>query len=490
MNNQNEKAAVNKVASILYTILGTILFAAYILEIVKGSKTVGQVAILGATDMIPIIVCWILYKLNPPTDVIKHVMALGYGIFYLATIIITEERLVFVYAIPMVVIVTLFNDTKYATLVGILVSVFSAIHAVKMSTLEGWSTTAIAQTEIEVLVMIVFSAFMIVCSRTIVGFNKEKMDAVSAASEKTENLFKQVMDISNNMIADAETIAEKMEQLSISSEETLSAMQEVSTGSTETAESVQTQLYKTEEIQNQVSNVKNASSNIGSQVDAAVAAIDEGRSNLDTLIKQAQISEDASNGVIKEVEELVKSTEQMQSIVDLINNVASQTSLLALNASIEAARAGEAGRGFAVVSTEISNLANQTQSATSSISSMIDELSKEMADVTKAINSLIESNKIQNESAAVTATSFQKIVAITDDIRACSDDLAGNVSTLEEANNEIVESIQTISAITEEVSAHSNTTCESTEQNKVIVGEAISLVEALNSNASVLKGLQ
>lgn len=92
--------------------------------------------------------------------------------------------------------------------------------------------------------------------------------------------------------------------------------------------------------------------------------------------------------IIAKVNELNKSIEQMQSIVGMIQGVASKTSLLALNASIEAARAGEAGRGFAVVASNISELASQTQTATKDINNLINTVTKEMAEVSAAISSL------------------------------------------------------------------------------------------------------
>ena len=95
-----------------------------------------------------------------------------------------------------------------------------------------------------------------------------------------------------------------------------------------------------------------------------------------------------NDDVISKVEELNKSISQMQSIVSLIQDVASKTSLLALNASIEAARAGEAGRGFAVVATNISELANQTQTATKDINELISKVTKEMAEVSAAISTM------------------------------------------------------------------------------------------------------
>jgi methyl-accepting chemotaxis protein len=208
------------------------------------------------------------------------------------------------------------------------------------------------------------------------------------------------------------------------------------------------------------------------------------------LIEQSGVSEKAGNDVLGEVEGLKASTEQMGTIVELIKSIASQTSLLSLNASIEAARAGDAGRGFSVVATEISNLANQTQTATGNITDLIEGLSEKMNVVVEAINSLVESNKVQNESANVTAGSFEKIIESIREIRTNSNNLTGVVETLVKDNNEIVESIQNISAITEEVSAHSTTTCEATEHNKAVVESVQTSIEKMLKLADELKALE
>ena len=113
-----------------------------------------------------------------------------------------------------------------------------------------------------------------------------------------------------------------------------------------------------------------------------------------------------------------------------------------------------------------------------------------MGEVVTAINSLVESNNVQNESAAVTAESFSKIVDSIRDIRTDSQNLTGVVSKLASANQEIVESIQTISAITEEVSAHSTTTCEATEQNEQIVESVQEVVTRMIENAEKLSALK
>ena len=113
-----------------------------------------------------------------------------------------------------------------------------------------------------------------------------------------------------------------------------------------------------------------------------------------------------------------------------------------------------------------------------------------MGEVVTAINSLVESNNVQNESAAVTSESFGKIVDSIRDIREDSQNLTVVVSRLAAANQEIVESIQTISAITEEVSAHSTTTCETSEANRETVNEVQQIVDGMTKSADRLKNLE
>ena len=491
MNAKSKEANVNKTAMILFTILTSIIGVAYVIQLVKGEAGLNKFLPVEIFSLGPMILGWILYKTDPATKAIRHVMAIGYGLFYLIVCFITTNTiLVFVYAIPTVILTAMFNDLQLSLASSIGVSVIAIAHAIRFASLRNWEGGAVADLEIEVLIMIMVSLFSIVVNRTITKANEAQISAINESGEKNEKMLSMIMEVSGDLIEDVGKVSDKMVALSTSSEETLTAMQEVQSGTTDSADSVQNQLIKTEEIQTQIEKVTEASENIGTNTNDAVEAIREGRENIQKLIEQANISEEAGNSVIQEVEGLKTSTEQMETIVQLIQNVASQTSLLALNASIEAARAGEAGRGFAVVATEISNLAAQTQNATGNINELIAGISKEIGEVVTAINSLVESNKIQNESANITSGSFDKIVESAGRIRDNSDNLSDVVGKLASANEEIVESIQTISAITEEVSAHSTTTCSATETNRHTVEEVQEIVENMIRTADKLKNLE
>lgn len=493
MNNENynERAYSNKQACIMYTVIVSILCLAYIVQLINGKRTPLIFTIQTILCVGPLILSWLIRSKDPASAIIKHVMGSGYALFYIFTIFTTyDTRGVYVYAIPMILIVMLFDDFKFSVIISAGVALLSVIHAVFFTAHQNWASESIAEMEIEIAVMVVTCLFTILVNKVIVTLNAQKVEHINEAGEKTNNLLSNVMDISGKIADQVDEVSDKMKLLVSSSENTLTAMEEIQSGTGDSANSVQNQLFKTEEIQSQIDRVTEAAGSISENVSLSDQACSEGRSTIDKLMEQVKKSETAGTKAVEEVTVLENSTSEMQSIVSLIESIASQTSLLALNASIEAARAGEAGRGFSVVATEISNLAGQTQSATSDISELINGIVEEMNQVIAAIDLLVESNKLQNESASITKESFEKIVESIDNIRTTSNDLSGIVVSLKDANTEIVESIQTISAITEEVSAHSNTTMETTQQNSEIVNEVQDIVTAMSKNAAELNSLK
>lgn len=486
-NNVIDITKANKLGIKLEVVVIAILTICYLIQGTKNSISVTQLVILLLTLWVPVMLSNILYKKNPASELIKHVIGVGYGTFYLAICLISDQQLVFTYAFPMLIVVSIYCDLKFSITVGVAVSLVSIAHAIMWTVNGGFSAAAVAALQIQSAATILIAVYAIVANKFIIGVTQEQVAQINEANDKTEKMLEGIVEVSNALADQVVVVSDKLAQLSASSEETLVAMQEVQTGTGDSADAVQNQLHKTEEISEQIDTVMLSSENIGNNVDAAIVAIKEGQNNINKLIEQSKVSEEAANGAVKEVESLKQSTDKMESIVELISNVASQTSLLSLNASIEAARAGEAGRGFAVVASEISNLAAQTQTATEDINNLISNITSEMTEVAKAITRLVENNKVQNESAVVTAESFEKIVANSSAIKEDSTQLSKIVDALENTNKEIVESIQTISAITEEVSAHSSTTCDTTEHNQGIVKEVQEIVDEMTQNAEKLR---
>jgi methyl-accepting chemotaxis protein len=129
---------------------------------------------------------------------------------------------------------------------------------------------------------------------------------------------------------------------------------------------------------------------------------------------------DELNEAARVIESLRKNSDGIGSIVSVINGVAQQTNLLALNAAIEAARAGEQGRGFAVVADEVRTLATQTQASTAEIVQMIDSLQASAARATDIMvrnktvaHSCVEQSDLASEALGGIASGLDRIKDMT-----------------------------------------------------------------------------
>lgn len=115
-------------------------------------------------------------------------------------------------------------------------------------------------------------------------------------------------------------------------------------------------------------------------------------------------------------EQLMKTTGEMESIINIINDIAEQTNLLALNATIEAARAGEMGKGFAVVASEVKNLAGQTAKATEDVAREIKSVQQASKSLQGNISSISSAVGTVDSYISTTAGAIEEQSAVTKDI--------------------------------------------------------------------------
>lgn len=115
----------------------------------------------------------------------------------------------------------------------------------------------------------------------------------------------------------------------------------------------------------------------GKKVEEALVVTEKGKEFVQQTVRRISGIKTTTAGLSETISKLGKSSEEIGNIISVINDIADQTNLLALNAAIEAARAGEAGRGFAVVADEVRKLAERTQNATKEVGDIIASLQKE-----------------------------------------------------------------------------------------------------------------
>lgn len=488
-SNQREMERNNRFVIIGYTIYNIVLLACYVIEVVKKSRTIGYFLIFAALSLIPLVCMHVIYRKDPSSRYVRLVLGIGYAIFYSFTVFTTYSPVAFVYGILISLFVLVYGDVTYTKRMGWGLFIINVVNVAYMQIQGKISSEDLPNVEIRIGFVALYLIFMVFMSNTMLKNNNDKLAKIEEDRQRVSDMLNQIMEISARMTGNINVVSEKMDDLENSFVKTKDSMVEVSNGTNDTADSIQSQLMKTEEIQDFVRKVEVVTSQIEQGMEDANAEVSSGRDKIDELINQVQVSDDASKQVSAELDKLSEYTGQMQSIIELIDGITSQTSLLSLNASIEAARVGEAGKGFAVVASEISNLADQTQNATVDITDLIDNISRELESVVKVINYLMDNSKLQGIAATETASSFETIASRTGDIQQQIEELSGLVSELASSNEAIVESIQTISAATEEVTAHSTVTLECSEENTTIVGDVGTVVEELQSLAERLNAL-
>ncbi|RKF15618.1 hypothetical protein DBZ36_14620 [Alginatibacterium sediminis] len=165
----------------------------------------------------------------------------------------------------------------------------------------------------------------------------------------------------------------------------------------------------------------------------------------------SQLSQQISDSQASVVE-LSHSTQNIGTIVDVINSISEQTNLLALNAAIEAARAGTHGRGFAVVADEVRNLAGRAQEATQQIMAMIDKLESSANQVDKQIESSVEGIKKQQLSTGENIEAIHKIAKLMSELEERSHQNSVAAEQQNQVTNEINENVIALRSSSEQTS--------------------------------------
>ena len=475
----------NKTAIAGTCTMNTVLAAAYIAEVLKGVRSLPSYLIFLLLCLLPCVTSILAYTKQKDTSSVRYLCGGGFALLYAYVMFTSSTDLTFCYVIVMLLILLVYADKKlvsllctYALVINILVLVFRAVT-------QGFTAAQITNAEIIIACIILSYIFVLMSVTKIAQINDANIKKADSDRSQSDDLLQLTLKVAGDMAGNIDQVSHSTSQLRDSIAGTQTAMEDLTSGTS--AAAIQVQQQQTENIDQQVQNVSSVTAELLSSTAETSANLTASKDVMKNLVQQVQVSEASSTRVADSMEELKEYADKMQSIVALISSVASQTSLLALNASIEAARAGEAGRGFAVVAEEISSLAGQTNGATGDINQLIEHISQSISSVTDSVTELFDSNRHQSEYITSAAGYFDLIEKNTASITSGMSELKQGVDAVSDSNSQIIQSIENVSALTQEVTASAGATLAGCRTNLQSVDDIALIMQQLQENANELQ---
>jgi len=301
-------------------------------------------------------------------------------------------------------------------------------------------------------------------------------DAVEDIIEYADNVSSQASETKNS-ISESQGV---MKDISV-------AVDNLALGASSMAEDVQNTSAITIEIGSAIDTVSNSVNDTIAKVKQLSDSSTEIKNGLYELRKSDEATDSMAGEVAASVNETAELVGKISSAADGIINIAGQTNLLALNASIEAARAGEAGRGFSVVAENIKDLATETNRLAGEITAMLNDISNYSERNKNLTGSIKEATANEHEALTAMVQSFDGMMDIFAEARRENEQTAKETEQMTAKKDGILDSVGSLSSISEENAASTEETSASIDQLSINMENVVKQADELNNIAEKLK---
>lgn len=299
-------------------------------------------------------------------------------------------------------------------------------------------------------------------------------------------LVSSIINVSDELSVTSQMLASTSEEVSSSVDEVAMTVEEIAQGASSQAQDSEKGVDLIKGLTDKLYVLGQNTENMKDSVVKSNKAYESGLGSVDSLIKSNELSEVSIKAIETVIRSLNNYTSDIDKILISITSIADQTNLLALNASIEAARAGEHGRGFAVVAEEIRKLAEESSRSSSEIRGIMKFIQEESNTSVETMDELKVNAMDQVGSVELVVKAFEAMKEVNKNVTSDIRNISESVSLIDGDKDIITQSIENISAVSEETAAASEEVTATMIQQSEAVDTVASSSQSLDRIARLL----
>lgn len=432
---------------------------------------------------------YVVYFIKKDGNLFRFVSIIDYAAVYGIALINAKSDTVFTMAFPIMVMYVLYFDTLFMGIISgvlLVLNIVSVVMAAISGSMPSGIDFALSSALLQAATIGVAGSALTWITHLEKVMKGEQMNEVKSEKEKSEQILSDVLALGNTVKENTNKADALMEELNDATTTALETLKAVADSNNDNAKNIESQTVMTSNIQEMIITADSNASRMERIAGDSLNMVSEGRKLVEKLDDKASNISAMNEQVMNTINEFVKNAIEVRGITDKINGISSQTNLLSLNASIESARAGEAGRGFAVVADEIRNLADETQTLTAEINGIVETLENNASGTKETVSKVVAS--IEDEKVLIDDSmgTYVKMEDMFKQLYESVTDTQKQLKQIVDSNNAIVDSINQLSAASEEVAASMDMAVELSNNNMAKTKEAGGIMEEIVTSANQL----